>query len=582
MATTDHSRKYDLVLVGATGYTGTLTAEHIALHLPTNLRWAIAARSATKLEALAARLKELNPDRLQPAIEVATPDDKVQFHALIADAKVCLSVVLYSRIGEAVIEACIENGTDYVDCAGGPAEIKGWIDNYHEKAQAAGVILIHCCGIFSAPQDLLAFLAARRLAEAYSETTKEVIVSGSEIPPDLSGGSVESIMHKASMDPRVVREVEEPWAISPVRGTQTSAPANIFGIRTDPRLGVMAACSVGSVQNRSLVHRTWGLLQGTSAAAAAAAYGYGPNFQYNEYQSVPSALAGALKVLAARLVQAALGLAFLRNLARRYLPAPGEGPAPEAAKHYSVRIEAVAVADGPSRPAHRAYAGFAYPEGPYPATALFLAHAGASLLYHRRLLGQLTGGCLTPAFLGDDLARRVQAAGATIETSLFIFSSKTSTFVVGTQRREFLVHKSAFTKLSDHFDRLMNSSSSEANAKRILLDDVDATVFEALCKFAYGRDYSAPASNVVSQPLPEGAEDLTMSLEARRAKKILASNDENDLRHMSVYNLVSSFLDASYRRPSPGVEFRLPGPGTQQSYLNRLLHFAKVYLSAGD
>ncbi|KAI1485076.1 Saccharopine dehydrogenase-domain-containing protein [Biscogniauxia mediterranea] len=410
MATTDHSRKYDLVLVGATGYTGTLTAEHIALHLPTNLRWAIAARSATKLEALAERLKELNPDRLQPAIEVATPDDKVQFHALIADAKVCLSVVLYSRIGEAVIEACIENGTDYVDCAGGPAEIKGWIDNYHEKAQAAGVILIHCCGIFSGPHDLLAFLAARRLAEAYSETTKEVIVSGSEIPADLSGGSVESIMHKASMDPRVVREVEEPWALSPVRGTQASTPANIFGIRTDPRLGVMAACSIGGVQNRSHVHRTWGLLQGTSAAAA---YGYGPNFQYTEYQAVPSALAGALKVLAARLLQAALGLVFLRRLARRYLPASGEGPAPEAAKRYSVRIEAVA-----EGPAHRAYAAFAYPQGPYPVTALFLAHAGASLLYHRRLLGQLTGGCLTPAFLGDDLARRVQGAGATIETSL--------------------------------------------------------------------------------------------------------------------------------------------------------------------
>ncbi|KAI0601629.1 Saccharopine dehydrogenase-domain-containing protein [Biscogniauxia sp. FL1348] len=410
MTTTNHSRKYDLVLVGATGYTGTLTAEHIALHLPTNLRWALAARSAAKLEALAARLKELNPDRLQPAIEVATPDDKIQFHTLIADAKVCLSVVSYSRIGEAVIEACIENGTDYVDCAGGSAEIRGWIKDYHEEAQADGIILIHCCGIFSAPHDLLSFLAARSLAEKYSETTREVIVSGSEIPADPSGGSVESIMHKASMDPQTVREADEPWALSPVRGAQTSMPANIFGIRSDPRLGVMAACALGGVQNRGLVHRTWGLLQGTAAT-------YGPNFQYNEYQAVPSALAGALKVLAARLMQAALGFALLRNLARRYLPAPGDGPGPEAARRYAVRVEAVAVADG-GPPAHRAYARFAYPEGPYPTTALFLAHAAASLLYHRRLVGGLTGGCLTPAFLGDDLVRRVQGAGATIETCL--------------------------------------------------------------------------------------------------------------------------------------------------------------------
>lgn len=61
-------REYDLVLIGATGYTGALTAEHIAKHLPTNLRWAIAGRSSTKLNELAATLKELGPDRLQPGI----------------------------------------------------------------------------------------------------------------------------------------------------------------------------------------------------------------------------------------------------------------------------------------------------------------------------------------------------------------------------------------------------------------------------------------------------------------------------------------------------------------------------------
>lgn len=60
------SRKYDVVLLGATGYTGSLTAEHIARHLPTNLRWAIAGRSAGKLGALAARLRGLDGDRVQP------------------------------------------------------------------------------------------------------------------------------------------------------------------------------------------------------------------------------------------------------------------------------------------------------------------------------------------------------------------------------------------------------------------------------------------------------------------------------------------------------------------------------------
>jgi hypothetical protein len=66
MSESTSGRDYDLVLIGATGYTGALTAEHIARHLPTNLRWAIAGRSSTKLNGLAARLRQLEPDRLQP------------------------------------------------------------------------------------------------------------------------------------------------------------------------------------------------------------------------------------------------------------------------------------------------------------------------------------------------------------------------------------------------------------------------------------------------------------------------------------------------------------------------------------
>lgn len=68
MSANSSGRDYDIVLIGATGYTGALTAEHIAKHLPTNLRWAIAGRSSTKLSGLAARLKDLEPDRLQPGI----------------------------------------------------------------------------------------------------------------------------------------------------------------------------------------------------------------------------------------------------------------------------------------------------------------------------------------------------------------------------------------------------------------------------------------------------------------------------------------------------------------------------------
>ncbi len=125
------------MLLGASGYTGRFTAEHITKHLPTDLKWAIAGRSSEKLTALAAQLKDINADRLQPGkpfmilfiyaknyiflsnyrlgIEVAelTHDD---LHSLAAKAKVMVNMIgPYALYGEPVIDACVSNGTHYLD-----------------------------------------------------------------------------------------------------------------------------------------------------------------------------------------------------------------------------------------------------------------------------------------------------------------------------------------------------------------------------------------------------------------------------------------------------------------------------------
>lgn len=139
MAPKQHDRQYEVIVLGATGYTGALTAEHIARHLPTNLRWAIAGRSKGKLEDLAARLQKLEPDRVQPGmyamvlavgcrnrrcgkladlepeIEVVSFDRQDDVGAVVRKATVCISVVTYCHVGDQVVQACVENGTDYLD-----------------------------------------------------------------------------------------------------------------------------------------------------------------------------------------------------------------------------------------------------------------------------------------------------------------------------------------------------------------------------------------------------------------------------------------------------------------------------------
>ena len=106
---------YDFVLLGATGYTGKYTAEHITTHLPTDLKWAVAGRSATKLKALIDEIRPLNPDRLPPSLEVTTlsPED---LDSLATKTRLLINTVgpfcLYSS---PVVEACAKNGTHYLD-----------------------------------------------------------------------------------------------------------------------------------------------------------------------------------------------------------------------------------------------------------------------------------------------------------------------------------------------------------------------------------------------------------------------------------------------------------------------------------
>ncbi|KAH9996748.1 Saccharopine dehydrogenase-domain-containing protein [Xylariaceae sp. FL0662B] len=410
MAAQKSTRKYDILVLGATGYTGAQTVDHIAQHLPTELKWAIAGRSRTKLDALAAKVKSLSPERSQPAVEVVDFGDRKQLDAVVGDAKVCISVVLYHEVGEVVVQACVENGTDYIDTLGNAPLIRAFIEKYHEAAVKAGVALIHACGFFTAPQDLLAWAVARELQEKASAKTNEVILIVPNIPLEPSGGTVTSMIVGSNTDPRTVKEATQPWALSPIPGKQTSTSANFLHIRRDPDLGLLSDSSFHDVVDRVVVHRTWGLL--TSAGQE-----YGPNFQYNEYHRVSSTIAGLFLLAQKFLIEYLLWFGPTRALVKMILPtASGKGPDIEKSLRQPVEIEAIGVAD--SSDARRAHASFSHPSGSYPVTALFLAQGAASLLYTRSLEGQVAGGSLTPAFLGADLISRIQSAGATFRVNL--------------------------------------------------------------------------------------------------------------------------------------------------------------------
>ena len=108
-------REYELIVFGATGYTGKYCAEHIITHLPTNLKWAAAGRSESKLSAMLEELKHLNPDRLQPGIEVASLSQG-DLDSLARKTQLLINTVgPYHLYSTPVVEACARNGTHYLD-----------------------------------------------------------------------------------------------------------------------------------------------------------------------------------------------------------------------------------------------------------------------------------------------------------------------------------------------------------------------------------------------------------------------------------------------------------------------------------
>ncbi len=159
-------REFDVVLFGATGFTGTLTAEYLAANAPNGCRWAIAGRSLAKLEALRTRLAEINPAYKTLDLLSADVTDPVSLRAVAARSRsVVTTVGPYIHYGEPLVAACAEEGTDYLDLTGEPEFVDRMYLAHHERAVATGARIVHCCGFDSIPADLGAYFTVQQLPE---------------------------------------------------------------------------------------------------------------------------------------------------------------------------------------------------------------------------------------------------------------------------------------------------------------------------------------------------------------------------------------------------------------------------------
>jgi short subunit dehydrogenase-like uncharacterized protein len=400
-------REYDVVLYGASGFTGKQTVQYFARHASSDqVRWAIAGRSRQKLEAIKAQIGAVNIDVLE-----ADSQDQQAVDAMVSRTRVVLNTAgPFTLYGDAIINACVRLKTHYVDITGETPWVKNLIARYHNQAASEGTRIIPFCGFDSVPSDLGTYLVVRHIQEKLGVPCRAV-KAYFQLYGGLNGGTLASGFNlQASGQSALVRN---PFLLNP-QGEYSKQEIEQNRDPEEPQydkdLGTWVAPFFMSAINTRVVRRSCALYEQWQEA-------YGEDFSYQEYLKFdePFAWVKAAGMTAGMaLFTGALQQPPIRSLLTPVLPQPGSGPSEKVMSEGWFRCELLGIAmDG--RKVHGLIRDQGDPGN--RATVKFLCEAALSLALNQNALpgGPQRGGILTPATgLGDVLADRLRKAGMTI------------------------------------------------------------------------------------------------------------------------------------------------------------------------
>lgn len=383
-------RDFDLVLFGATGFTGELTAAYLAEHAPAGCRWALAGRNATKLEAVRARLAKLNPECADLPLLHADAGDPQSLRSVAESTKVVITTVgPYLLYGEPLVAACAEAGTDYVDLTGEPEFVDRMYLAHHDRAVETGARIVHACGFDSIPHDLGAYFTVKQLPEGEPIRLRGVVRSNAT----FSGGTFHSAMGAFSR----ARQMKQ-----------------AFGERRrkEPRPAGRKVRTIAGKPGRDGVLGFWLLPLPTIdplivARSAAALPAYGPDFGYSHFAGLKTlryTVGGAVGVSALAL---AAQVGPVREALKKRVK-PGDGPSESRRAKSWFTVDFVGEAGG--RTVHTRVSGG---DPGYTETSKMLAESALCLAFDDNppSAGQVT----TAQAMGDALLARLQRAGIRFE-----------------------------------------------------------------------------------------------------------------------------------------------------------------------
>ncbi|TXD38636.1 hypothetical protein FRC98_05100 [Lujinxingia vulgaris] len=412
-------REFDVVVFGATGFTGRLVARYLAQNAGER-SWAVAGRNEAKLSALVDELGALAPGAGEPKVVVADVGDEGSLRAMAARTRVvCTTVGPYALYGEAVVRACVEEGADYCDLTGEMDWVAEMIEGYEEAARSAGVRVVHSCGFDSIPSDLGVLLLQKEAQKRWGGPAEVARFYLWDARGGFSGGTVASAaetVERAARDAKVRERLADPYALYPAGEApgQDSGPQD--GARFDKAIGAWTGPFMMARVNEKVVRRS-NALRG---------FEYGRGFRYGEVVRLGRGVGGAVGAwsMALGLGGFVAGLAFgpTRALLKRFvLPAAGEGPSEKTMEGGSFCVKVYGWKDEASRKAGDAPVVVrveADKDPGYGATALMLSESAMLLSEGVEAAeeGAVKGGVLTTAAaMGDALIERLRGAGMVFE-----------------------------------------------------------------------------------------------------------------------------------------------------------------------
>lgn len=372
-------RTFELVVFGATGFTGRLTADYLASRVTGP--WAIAGRDRGKLEQVAA---ELGAQGRRPEVRVADSRDPAALSALTAETRVVATTVgPFDEVGDALVASCVASGTDYLDITGEPAFVRRQVQKHDAAARAAGLRIVHCCGFDSVPHDFGAWLTVQQLPSDQPLRVEGFVEASGQI----SGGTWHSAIGAMARPRGAVAAT--PRQAGDGRRVRDLAPWP----RYEKRLGTWVA-PLPTID-------PWIVLR-----SAAALQTYGPDFAYGHHLCVSSLpqLLGGLGSVAGMVALAQFGPT--RNWLLGKIPR-GKGPNAErrARAHFKVYFF------GEAPTGEKAHVVVAGGDPGYGETSKMLAEAALTLLDDRHQLPPGVGVQTPVVTLGQPYLNRLRAAG---------------------------------------------------------------------------------------------------------------------------------------------------------------------------